>query len=69
MKRNIRIADAKRLSNELGAEAVVVLAFFNGGQVAGASYGTTVAKCRRTGKWMDWVVDKPPNCIWRTASE
>lgn len=61
MKRNIRIADAKRLANELGADAVVVLAFSCGGLVvAGASYGSTVAKCRRAGKWMDWVIDNAP---------
>jgi hypothetical protein len=51
-----RITEAKAIAERIGADAVVVLAF-KGDTIAGASYGQTKAMCKKTGQWMDWLID------------
>ena len=51
------IPDAKRLAYECRASGVIVLAFDENGQVAGASYGMTRGQCRVMGAVLDQIVD------------
>lgn len=48
----IQIAEARKIAERIGAEAVVVLAF-HGDNFAVTSYGETKAKCRATAKFVD----------------
>jgi hypothetical protein len=56
MKR-IPIKWAESISDRIGAEAVVVLAF-DGDQFAATSYGATKAKCAVVGRWIDDLGDR-----------
>jgi hypothetical protein len=55
--RRIQIKWAEWISDRIGAEAVVVLAF-DGDQFAATSYGATRAKCAAAGRWIDDLSDR-----------
>ena len=56
MKRKTRVTDAKRLCEELGARAVIVIAV-DRDAFAVTSYGETVRECRQIAKLTDRIAD------------
>jgi hypothetical protein len=54
--KKLHITEAKAISQRIGADAVVVLAFRDG-VVSGASYGQTKAQCDVAGYWMGCLID------------
>ena len=58
------------ICDSLKARAVIVLAFGQDGQLAGASYGETKLECRQTGYTLDWIIKALEDGripVWATA--
>ena len=59
MKIPPRITEAKAIAERMGADSVVILAFYDeDGIVSGASYGQTKAQCCAAAKWMERLIDE-----------